>query len=311
MCFRRPRRAFTLVELLVVIAIIGVLVALLLPAVQAARESARRMSCQNNIKQCGLAIQNYHDIYLTLPTGGLGTGNQMGFHVFILPLIEQGNLYNDSTKFNFNASWTVLTSTTVTGGMQAKVPAFYCPSFFEQKGVHSNNTSMVVYTTHYFGVMGAKGPNYTFQGASTPSSRGGFANNGVLYRDSKVRLAEITDGTSNTFAVGEISWYPEKVPGGGYAASRRGWAQGFDGEADGSTAHSCKNINFGINVRGYTATPVVEYFNDVSFGSLHPGGANFVYCDGSTRYIPANVDIALYKATASRGDGETTVVPTN
>jgi len=84
-CVQKTKhQGFTLVELLVVIAIIGVLVALLLPAVQAAREAARRMSCQNNIRQVGLALQNYHDVHLTLPTGGLSNGNQMGFHVFML-----------------------------------------------------------------------------------------------------------------------------------------------------------------------------------------------------------------------------------
>ena len=305
------RRAFTLVELLVVIAIIGVLVALLLPAVQAAREAARRMQCQNHLKQLGLALHNYHDTVLTLPCGGLSGGNQMGFHVFILPYLEQNSLLNDATKFNFALSWSNLTANpnpNISGGMQARVPTYYCPSQILQKGTHSNNTSMIVYTTHYFGVMGAKGVGYTFQGASTPPERGGFADNGVLYRDSKVRFAEISDGTSNTLLVGESAWSPERIRGGGYLHHRRGWIQGFDGTGVGNTAHACKNINFGINVRGYTQAPVVEYFNDVSFGSQHPGGANFVFCDGSTRFVTANVDIALYKATASRGTGEAQVV---
>jgi len=306
------RPAFTLVELLVVIAIIGVLVALLLPAVQSAREAARRMQCQNHLKQFGLGLQNYHDTHLTLPCGGLATGNQLGFHVFLLPYIEQANLFNDPTKFNFNISWTVLSppNPTITGGMQSKVPMFYCPSFIQQKGTLSVQTSTIVNTTHYFGVMGAKGLGYTFQGASTPPERGGFADNGVLYRDSKVRLTEITDGTSNTFAVGENSWPPEKIPGANYLHHRRGWVQGFDGLGVANTAHSCKNINFGINVRGYTQAPVVEYYNDISFGSQHPSGCNFVYCDGSTRFVSSNVDIALYKATASRGDGESNVIAT-
>lgn len=141
-----------------------------------------------------------------------------------------------------------------------------------------------------------------------PAERGGFANNGVLYRDSKVRLTDITDGTSNTFAVGEIAWAPERIAGGGYTMHRRGWVQGFDGTGVANTAHSCKNINFGINVRGYTSSPVIEYFNDISFGSLHSGGANFLYADGSVHFVQQGVDIALYKASASRDAGEVRVV---
>ena len=307
---RKSHSAFTLIELLVVIAIIAILIALLVPAVQKVREAAARSQCQNNLKQVGLALHAYHDVHKILPPGGKGptTTDGVGFHVIILPYLEQGNLLKDPTKFDLTRSWTSNTpaNPTVMGGMMHRVSLWYCPSFDQEKGDYSISTSIKVYTTHYHGVMGAKGPGYTFQGTSTPSSRGGFADNGVLYRDSKVRLTDIRDGTSNTLMVGEMSWAPEKVAGGGWSHHRRGWAQGFDGTADASTAHSCKNVNFGLNVRGYVASPVVEFFNDVSFGSIHAGsgGANFVFADGTVRFVHKNVDIAVYKATASRNNGE-------
>jgi prepilin-type processing-associated H-X9-DG protein len=267
--------------------------------------------CSNNLKQIGLALHNYHGSRGVLPPGGNSTGNQFGFHVFLLPYIEQDNLYNDPNMFDFSRSYTINVppNPTISGAMQTRVPLWYCPSFSLEKGTHSTFGDIVVYSVHYHGVMGAKGPGYSFQGASTPASRGGFANNGVLYRDSKVRLTDITDGTSNTFAVGEIAWAPEAIPGGGYTAHRRGWVQGFDGTGDANTAYACKNINFGINVRGYTASPVVEYFNDISFGSRHPGGTHFLYADGSVRFVQQDVDIAVYKATASRNGNEVQVVP--
>jgi prepilin-type N-terminal cleavage/methylation domain-containing protein/prepilin-type processing-associated H-X9-DG protein len=301
---RRP--AFTLIELLVVIAIIAILIGLLLPAVQKVREAAARTKCQNNLKQIGLALHNYHDANAALPPGGTTGASLFGFHVFILPFIEQANLYADPSRINFSKPWW---DDANNGVMQTRVPIYYCPSFDLEKGTNSL-TGASVYSTHYFGVMGAKGPGYSFQGAATPVQRGGFADNGVLYRDSQVRLTDVPDGTANTFAVGEIAWAPEALPGGGYAMHRRGWVEGVDGAGDGNTAHACKNINFALNARGYVASVMtVEYFNDISFGSRHGGGANFVFADGSVRFVAQSVEVALYKNTASRNGGEVNTVP--
>jgi prepilin-type N-terminal cleavage/methylation domain-containing protein/prepilin-type processing-associated H-X9-DG protein len=300
------RRAFTLIELLVVIAIIAILIGLLLPAVQKVREAAARSKCQNNLKQIGLALHTYHDANSALPPGATSQGSFFGFHVLILPYIEQGNLYADPSRVNFSKPWW---DDANNGIMQTRVPIYYCPSFDLEKGTNSL-TGAPVYSTHYFGVMGAKGPGYSFQGAATPTQRGGFADNGVLYRDSKVPLTDVPDGTANTFAVGEIAWAPENVPGGGYAMHRRGWVEGADGTADGGTAHACKNVNFALNARGYVASgTTVEFFNDISFGSRHAGGANFVFADGSVRFVAQSVELALYKNTASRNGGEVSVVP--
>src|SRR5215216_5717465 len=125
---RRERPGFTLVELLVVIAIIGVLVALLLPAVQAAREAARRMQCSNHLKQLSLALHNYESTHLTLPPAGIDS-NQMSWVVLTLPFIEQGNLYS---QFNFNAGgWNAFNRITLV--KRVKIPALLCPSLATPK----------------------------------------------------------------------------------------------------------------------------------------------------------------------------------
>jgi prepilin-type N-terminal cleavage/methylation domain-containing protein/prepilin-type processing-associated H-X9-DG protein len=304
-CPLPPRRGFTLIELLVVIAIIAVLIGLLLPAVQKVRAAAARAQCANNLKQIGLALHNYHDANDVLPPGANSHGNEFSFHVLILPFIEQGNLYADPSRLNFNLPWS---NPANDGAMQMRIPIYYCPSFPQERGTNSL-TGASVYSVHYHGVMGAKGPGYSFQGLTMPAERGGFADNGMLYRDSMVRLSDVPDGTSNTFMVGEIAWDPTKVPGAGYAEHRRGWVEGVDGTGDANTAYCCKNVNFALNAHGYTASPTVLYFNDVSFGSQHPGGANFVYADGSVHFVAAAVDLTLYKNTASRNGGEVAVVP--
>ena len=151
------RRGFTLVELLVVIAIIGILVALLLPAIQAAREAARRTQCNNNLKQVGVALHNYHDTYKVLPPGGLAGNPRLSWNVLILPFIEQQALH---ALVNFEAN-TVVARHDVYATLQAHPDR-------NGAGVHLSsavrtkrfeNGSTTVYTTHYYGVMGPKGTN--------------------------------------------------------------------------------------------------------------------------------------------------------
>ncbi len=298
------RRAFTLVELLVVIAIIGVLVALLLPAVQAAREASRRIKCSNNLKQIGLAMHNYHDTHLAFPAGARVLNN-LPWNVFILPQIEQQALYNqfDQGTGAFN------------GGANQEGPnknihatvrlnAYLCPSSVVNVFATHPSSALLdgrrTFAKHYFGVMGPKisgTTTGTYQFDPAPAGQGGFALQGILGRDSRVRMANVTDGTSNTLLVGEIS-----NPGGDGGSWVRGIAFGTTQSAATGMCSS-KNINFGINV---LLTPLsANQFNDISFASYHTRGAQFTLADGSVRYLSENINSAAYKAAASQDGGET------
>jgi prepilin-type N-terminal cleavage/methylation domain-containing protein len=294
-CLSRPHRpnvGFTLVELLVVIAIIGVLVALLLPAVQAAREAARRTQCTNNLKQIAIALHNYHDTHRTFPPGGwneANRGNRLAFNAFILPFMEQQAVYDE---FNFEHNH--YTGPNLNPGLRM-IPAYFCPSCrivrsaFNSEWVGGEAT----YTTHYYAVMGPKGVNpisgNRYPEVDPTATHGGYALSGVLHRNSSTNMGHVIDGTSNTIMVGEISWEA--------ANCFRIWPRGINGTASGSA----KNVEFGINVMPYNGS---NNFNDVSFGSQHPGGANFAVTDGSVRFISETVDLALYLAAASMNGRE-------
>lgn len=296
---------FTLVELLVVITIIGILIALLLPAVQAAREAARRLQCTNHLKQLALAMHNYSQTHSVLPPGAL-TCNGLSWHVFILPYIEQTPLYN---KFSFAAG-------DFNGGSNQEGPnknihglnvidTFMCPSATQRLATHGSSTLLdgrKTYSKHYFGVAGPKGNDpfgIAYSTSTVTTSTGDdFATSGVLGRDSKVKFADITDGTSKTFLLGEIA-----MPEGSYYSPYHGgdgasWVRGI---AFTSGMSSCKNVLVGINESSPT-------FNDESFSSEHPGGAVFAWCDGSVNYVSETIDLALYKSTASRNANELKVL---
>jgi prepilin-type N-terminal cleavage/methylation domain-containing protein len=299
------RDGFTLVELLVVIAIIGILIALLLPAVQAAREAARRMQCSNNLKQIGLALHNYHSAHKSFPPGGLAV-NELSFLVFILPYIEQKPLYD---QFNFNAGRYTLNGAASNGRAehgQVAISTYLCPScpdLFSNLSAGGTNFSERTpdtasgqdpYTTHYQGVMGPVGTNPVTNVAyivlNRPHSWGGQAQQGVLYNNKCVRFRDITDGTSNTFAVGEISW-------NGYGKFRS-WIRGAsssDKEAQGSCKNAAEPINGGATY---------GRFNDAGFGSRHPGGTQFLLADGSTHFVSETINYDVYLSTASRDGGE-------
>ncbi len=301
---RKHSRAFTLVELLVVIAIIGILIALLLPAVQAAREAARRSQCTNNLKQLALGLHNYHDTNKALPAGGW-QAIQLSWHVSILPFIEQQPLFD---KFVFTSD----NSYTSTGkDFAPQVAGFLCPS-----GAVINETTGATtidanrFTTHYYGSMGPKGTNpvtgavYTGNipgqpSASCNTNHGGLSNQGLIRTNQTRNFRDISDGLSNTFMLGEISWNKKKS-NGSYPRYRR-WNRGAIGAAD-CWICGAKNLAQPINSEYDTL------FNDMNFGSEHPGGANFAYCDGSVGFVSETVDFGLLLSTASRDGGEPNVV---
>lgn len=302
MIFQRGRglRAFTLVELLVVIAIIGILIALLLPAVQAAREAARRSQCANHMKQLGTALHNYHDTYRIFPPAGWDGGNRLSWIPPIFPFIEQKPLYD---KVDFSAQ----SSDSYTYGLNALVASqpiatLQCPSANQLRSLGGDTAEKYTdpdtgvqtqtYTTHYYGVLGPKGTipgtslSYQTDGAT---GHGGFSTEGVIGRHKCFAMRDITDGTSNTFLLGELSWNKANV--------YRSFVRGIHANL---TAACAKNVVHSINLIPYTS----GNFNDVSFGSEHPGGCHFTLADASVRFVSETVDMDVYRATASRARGE-------
>ena len=225
-------------------------------------------------------------------------GNRLSWHVLILPFIESQALHS-LVDFNANAGNGYDAAASV---IQTEVvPGYMCPSTPRTKWFENGSTT--IYTTHYYGVMGPKGTNAATGGTygwdNSVAGHGGFATQGVLLRRDAVGMRDVLDGTSNTFLSGEISWVGN--PTFGDNASYRKWIRGCDG----SSCGGCKNILDGIKITPYI--PVTN-FNDVSFGSEHPGGCLFVRCDGAVDFVSGNVDLAVYKATASRDGGESQVV---
>ena len=301
--------AFTLVELLVVIAIIGILIALLLPAVQAAREAARRLQCSNSLKQIGLALHMYNDVNNRLPPGGpIGEartgGSEVGafsFLVYILPFIEQASTYG---QFDLNLSLIDPHNVEIAKDVG---PMFICPSYAGDLGTVDFDIAEGL-TTNYSGVMGAKMESHGFTGLQSEDVCGTYYDDGVLYPGSAVQMRDISDGTSKTLAVGERSY------------NLRIWTRGVDYEGDITTnisklcAGAFKNVTWPINsdeqaicywpcVGGDSARTCK--FNDLFFGSDHPGGAQFTYADASVHFINDEIDMETYRSLATRNGGET------
>lgn len=292
-----PRPAFTLVELLVVIAIIGVLIALLLPAVQAAREAARRAQCTNNLKQIGLAIHNYHDTYNVMPSGIISRSNvpytsgegisQWGWTVLIFPFIEQQNRY-DELGVSRRRLHDVLRSSTDRPLLQQRIDGYRCPSDNTGDTVegtaqsmdynHAQYSKMFGGTSNYLGV----GPLGALDNIEPTS--------GIFARNSGNRFGSITDGTSNTFAVGERDEY---CSAGVWPGTRNDVGPGPRG------------INY---VLGRVSIPPNHVRNRGNnscvegFSSPHVGGLQFLFCDGSVTFISENID--YNNSNANVGDNK-------
>ncbi|EAQ80620.1 DUF1559 domain-containing protein [Blastopirellula marina] len=317
----KRRGGFTLVELLVVIAIIGVLIALLLPAVQQAREAARRMSCGNNLKQIGLALHNYHDVYNTMPPGGFryisdtpsSTNENTAFgatsHSYLVAILPYVEFSAMADQFNDIQGWRGQPNRRV---VIAVPQSYQCPSSTLPRSDHADETlldsgSTVIgqmYAGHYVGNMGPIGSGYKLfckkpaDSGSAPNCNSGneVSDQGILGANSKIGFRDITDGTSNTIMVGELS--TNNYPTG--EAAPRAWSRGCPD-------HSCgmaKNVKFGINIQGF----VSGNFNNMSFSSMHSGGAQVLMADASARFVSENVDMDAYLATASRNGGEVRTV---
>ena len=315
---RNAKPAFTLVELLVVITIIGILIALLLPAVQAAREAARRMQCTNNLKQLGLALHNYAAACKVFPPGAIcryppnsnpdpwvdASSSTPGMHgtswmVQILPYVEMAALHD---KWDFSKN--VLGNAAVA---MTDVPAFYCPS--RRGDVRTKDVAIMFQSwtaggTDYGGCAG--GGNY-WSGAGDPPCNRVMWNSelvrdyelGVFTLNKATAFRDIPDGTSNTLMTGELQRLHEsKLP---YDDQCHGISD--DGWAVGGMA-----TLFDTDVPPESPGGISNWFAE-SAGSQHPGGANLGLADGSVQFFSENLDVAVFNALGSRDGGEVVQMP--
>jgi len=286
------RRGFTLVELLVVITIIGILVGLLLPAVQNARESARVAECKNNLRQMGIALTNYIETNTEqLPVGCPGS-ERHGLFTFLLPYAEQQNLYN---KLNLEGN------PSADPNLYTEVPFYRCPSFIGPRVVRD---APAAYMDGALCTYQASGGTLYRQGEEiTESSQYGDMPHNGLFRWGKVRhAADVRDGLSNTIAIGEFvhSDYDMASFYSGNPGNVRAWIKGAN---NGTGSYVFKVIELPINSTIDRIAHGVPY-NHLPHGSFHPGGADFLFGDGHVAFINDNLDLETYRAMATCDSGE-------
>ena len=337
----KRRRGFTLIELLVVIAIIGVLVALLLPAVQAAREAARRMQCTSNLKQIGIALHSYVAAIGVFPPGyvttidrsvldacnqdkenqhGVDLGTGWAWGSMILPYMEQAPLYN-SINFNLSVAYHANDTCSLTA-----LSAFLCPSdpgpsvvpVFADPPDPANpgsyNASRVIDTLsrgNYVGMYGI-GEVCSQSGAlDSPNNNGAGPQGthaGIFYRNSRVGFADVTDGTSNTIAVGErshnlsyVTWVARSIDGWlGKTSPIEGGTDLFNP----SPEEAWTQILGPVGLEGGNRTINNPEAHVEDYWSLHPGGANMLFGDGSVRFLKSSINPTTWRALATRNLGE-------
>ncbi|NLE37610.1 MAG: DUF1559 domain-containing protein [Pirellulaceae bacterium] len=291
---RRRRSAFTLVELLVVIAIIGVLIALLLPAVQAAREAARRMQCSGNMKQVTLALQNYHEAHLQFPPDSCDDNLFHGIFVRLSPYLEQG-VFAEAYRFDERAD----SAYHIDLATRMPLAVLLCPSCAATHTTYEPRKT--TYTTHYYGNTGPIGINPVTNTPYPNATTGAYdvAAGGIFVPDGAISLRDVTDGASKTIAFGEMAWDAYL----GYRMFNRGrqWA----GSTSGYILLATKNHQWPINVGLRSNSSVyISFNNNGAYGSHHPGGTNMSMCDGSVHFFSEAIDQTLYLGLASRDGGE-------
>ncbi|TWT32600.1 DUF1559 domain-containing protein [Blastopirellula retiformator] len=322
---QNKNRGFTLVELLVVIAIIGVLIALLLPAVQQAREAARRMSCSNNMKQVGLALHNYHDTFLVLPPQVAKGGHSADWWIHILPFCEQGNVYAQ-LRVDAGGFWMGSTSPQAVNNkdvLDEFAPVYMvCPSSpmptFLTKANSSGDTDQI--EPSYVALAGSNNHSTTdtsVNGGNSPISAGG-----MILRGQSLNFSACTDGTSNTIVVAEQSNWVKNSSGqnqdirashndGGWQGTNPVTKVNGPGSVTGD-ANRCWNettVIGGLGVRVYDATTMGPNKCNTPLVSAHPGGIMSLGMDGHVNFIAETIDVTTWKNAVDRNDGNVVTLP--
>jgi prepilin-type N-terminal cleavage/methylation domain-containing protein/prepilin-type processing-associated H-X9-DG protein len=336
---RRRFPGFTLIELLVVIAIISVLIALLLPAVQAARESARRAQCVNNLKQIGLGILNYEGAVGSLPTGSItvsslegcaGSPRYFNLFEFIMPFLEQKNTY-DAINFNyFDLGYNAGVNTTA---LNTVVRPYICPS--DLPSFPLNPAAGYIPTPQLsYGMVAGVGECIGYSYGNTPlmPECGALEPDGTFGINYTYGLKNIADGQSNTLFLGETSRFPgepDAFPSNmpqfaGEPSFFSTWSMA--GIVHPGTMNDSRLLGFGYVVpkidapaQQYPFTDIItpsnyfdwyvdprsQYYGQFGFRSMHPGGANFLLGDGSVKFLKASVNATVYRALGTRAGQET------
>jgi prepilin-type N-terminal cleavage/methylation domain-containing protein/prepilin-type processing-associated H-X9-DG protein len=301
---QRKHRGFTLIELLVVIAIIGILISLLLPAVQKIRSAAARLQCSNNLKQIGLGLTNYHGTYNSFPPGyfalqpngdpNFASAPGWGWATFLLPYVEQEPLYNELLQAILNN--VPINSPTVSAAIQTRIAIYVCPadlapqSAFNVWGLPANPSYPLVYFQGApSGVFAGPSSYAACVGRDEDSDADGITGSGVFYCNSKTRLTDLLDGASQTILVGERSWGNAQ---GLWAGAIPGCAMTF------GTNNACLSVISGglpnspiyappmlVQAHAHLVNPTTDADGGTDdFSSLHTGGANVLFADGSVHF---------------------------
>lgn len=317
----RRRSGFTLIELLVVIAIIAVLIGLLLPAVQKVREAANRMTCQNNLKQIGLAVHSIHDATGGIPANirpNLNSTVRVRWLTFILPYVEQDNIYK---AYNQTVNWSDPLNVPYTS---TKIKTFLCPSTPEAGLDGAPDTSpawtQIVANSDYAGFYGV---HSSLGSAGLVDTQSVGSTNGAISKIQKLRFADFTDGLSNTIQATESAGRPNiyrkgqivatasassRVNGGGWCrpASEIPFLYGTDATGTTGPGAAAINVTNGIDYIAAGGPSSAVYGTDGSgqIYSFHTGGTNTLMGDGSVRFLTATTDIRTLARLVSRNGGE-------